>query len=313
MHQITAEQTIGEIRCYLAKKLENDSVEELGMTAQGRIVRLADSTDDTKELHGRLKEQLLNLQSSRQTQKSSNLQQHVVYRTLNEYVEITEIPSLKPIYTVSGVDLAELETDKEIRSKLAQLKQKYRSEFTELAKETSTKYLLGNCLTKSNKNNSLVNGNRCSFLNQFKRDEWLLIQNDKAGMSNRKSFFMINVVILQFEKTFETNGWLLTYPKTITRCNITNFETKELLKAYLDRYETDEFQDAFMKTDNGKSSFYLVRDMGMKIDKLTVTFDEMPEYRFSNNEAEHSCTRRRYSVVVHVSPNNKQKKTMDCN
>ena len=304
MNQLAPEQirTLNSIKSYLENN-SDDNIKNLGMTPDGRIVRLSEhaiDSDECKTLYLTLKKRLLVLQEPHSVLTKP-------YKTLMDYADrITEKPDTQ-------------KQPKNIQLKLDELKQTQKKGFDYLAEKTITRKhpVLKGEITMT----TAISGKHSDevgfgyFFNQFTPDAWFCLSNRKPNNMGKKAF-MSQVVINQFEAAFKIMGWPLTYPKTISRCNINNRNTIDVLKKYHERYDTHEFMTAFLKTDNGKSTLWLTKDLGMNIEQLRVTFgpseedgkeDEKakkPADSFSKIDIDALSSDKQYSftVIMRVSP-----------
>jgi len=126
------------------------------------------------------------------------------------------------------------------------------------------------------------------FMNRFlKNGNWICTNNEKFEQwTEKNSIYFSNVFCYQFKKFHESHQLPMRLPKIITRENIRNTVTCELIEKCYGKIDHATFTSRYLKeTVNGKSTVRLAELFGLKITKVIVTSN-----LFS------------YSVITHVEP-----------
>lgn len=273
----TPEALMRAIECYLADNPGNAPLSTLGMTADGRVVRLQEQDEQQRPALQQALEQQLGALSPPGGGTAA-----------------TEFKTL-------GRVLDRVRRDRQIRQRLADLKVRYGAEFAAMNKCTQTTDMCG--MTDTTGSGLQEDGRdwQCNFRNEFNQTHWKFFANSKWGRTTAWDFYMSNVIAHQFEWTFQRNGWLLELPATIERHQIVNNRALEVLCRHHSDYQCDAFRKDFLETTvNGKSTVRVALDLGLKIDRLTVThYDDPVDHidlaRYTRGEVP-------FSVIVHVSP-----------
>ena len=141
----------------------------------------------------------------------------------------------------------------------------------------------------------------CRFINTFTPTTWYLKSNFKSEKSPRNSFYLSNVIAMQYEKCFTENQWPFQLPETIHRCDICNKETDQLIRQYADQHNTKKFMDDYLQnTVNGKSTVRIADCFGLDINRLTVIEGEQGRNRSALID-DPSLPRKWFTVIAHVS------------
>ncbi|WP_422448318.1 MULTISPECIES: hypothetical protein [unclassified Endozoicomonas] len=286
------EATTQAIERYLADNPGNEPLNTLGMTADGRIVRLAEQEEGLRpELHRVFKHQL---------------------GALIPQMKHFDDPFGKPVRRERMVERtlkADVQTlgdyrdriwwDQQIRNRLSTLKAKYATEFSKLDKLTRSHI---QTFTKD----AETTGPNYRFVNNFTQHLWTFKDNHKTGEAAKaKDFFMSNVIIHQFMLSFDTLELLLELPEVIERNSITNKKTIDTLIQHKKDYRSDDFRTAFLETtDNGKSTVRVARDLGLTIKSISVTYKGQPVDSI-NDPIDGEDLEQKFCVKVHVSPDKK--------
>lgn len=282
----TTEETTRSIECYLTANPGNEPMGTLGMTADRRIVRLAEQDESQRpELRRVLEHQL---EALLPPEIDGTVRKRMIENTLS-----TDFQNYQE----------RIRWDRQIRNRLSYLKDKYAAQFAIMNERTKTTFA-PNGLTETGGMGQLENGDRWEydFNNLFTRTQWELQNNFKRGTADAKDFFMSNVIAHQFEQTFLHNGLLLELPKIIKRHDISNRQTCRVLGQYKNKYRSDDFWKDFLEnTVNGKSTVRVAEDLGLIINRLTVTWHDIP---IDAGDCSDICIRGSsfLSVYVHVSP-----------
>lgn len=281
------EATMRSIERYLADNPGSAPLSMLGMTADGRIVRLQEQDQQQRPALRQALEQQLGALSPPRENKA-------LWDWIVEDTATTEFRTL-------GDVLEKVRRDRQIRQRLKDLKVQYGAEFATMNKRTRTIDMDG----KTRTGGSGWRGDRqewgYNFRNEFTPRHWTFISNVKRGESFARDFYMSNVIAHQFEWTFQRNGWLLELPATIERHEIVNDRTMEVLFVHHADYHCDTFRKDFLETTvNGKSTVRVAQDLGLKIDRLTVTYYGEPVDHI--DAATYRPSDAPFSVIAHVSP-----------
>ncbi|MBO9496470.1 hypothetical protein J7438_20645 [Thalassotalea sp. G20_0] len=283
MNPITA------IKRYLADNPGNEPMNTLGLTADGRIVRLAEQEEGQRAALSKEFERQLRALMPREIGRK--IRQRMIKKTLG-----TDVQTL-------GGYLERLWQDRQIRNRLLELETEYATELVKLDKLTSTHITPSGNANTEGKNQPGEPLAEYIFINKFTQRHWTFIDNAKTGAVNPKDFYMSNVIARQFKLSFDTTEWLLELPEIIERDSITNKKTIETLKQHQDDYSSDDFRTAFLETtDNGKSTDRVARDLGLIIGSITVTYKGQPVVRIAD-PIDIEQANKKFCVQLHVSPN----------
>lgn len=283
----TPEVTMRSIERYLADNPGNAPLRTLGITADGRIVRLQEQDEQQRPALQQALEQQLGALSPPREDKA-------LWDWIVEDTAATEFQTLNHV-------LDKVRRDRQIRQRLGDLKVQYGAEFAAMNERTRTIDVGGQ--TKTSGSGRQENGEdwACNFRNEFTPTHWTFISNAKWGETSARDFYMSNVIAHQFEWTFQRNGWLLELPATIERHEIVNDQTMAVLFRHQSDYHCDAFRKDFLETTvNGKSTVRVARDLGLKIDRLTVTYYDEPVDHI--DAATYIPGDTPFSVIAHVSP-----------
>lgn len=283
----TPEATMRSIERYLADNPGNAPLSTLGMTADGRVVRLQEQDEQQRPALQQALEQQLGALSPPREDKA--LRDWIV-----EDTAATEFQTL-------GHVLDRVRRDRQIRQRLGDLKDRYGAEFASMNKSTKTINMNGQTKTGGSGWHKDGEGWGYNFRNEFTPKHWTFICNGKRGKTIARDFYMSNVIAHQFEWTFQRNGWLLELPATIERHEIVNDRTMEVLFQHQSDYHSDAFRKDFLEsTVNGKSTARVAQDLGLKIDRLTVIYYGEPVDHI--DPATYTSGDTPFSVIAHVSP-----------
>ncbi|MGI2028438.1 hypothetical protein [Endozoicomonas acroporae] len=279
------------IERYLADNPDNEPLNALGMTADGRIVRLAE-------------------QEAGQRPALRQVFEHQLGALMPQEVSLTDryrmIKNTLGTAQTLGDYQKRIWRDRQIRDRLATLKTDYADKFAVINKQTRTVYdILGRITTRGS--GVLEDGTDWDgdFENKLTGTHWEFYRNFKTGKAAKHVFYMSNVIVHQFEQTARHESWLLELPTIIERCGIINKQTVECLVEHKDRFNSNTFVQAFLETTvNGKSTVRVAQDLGLMICGLDVFFDTQPveriDWDIDPDEASGD-----FSVQVHVSPDPK--------
>ncbi|WOG29338.1 hypothetical protein [Endozoicomonas sp. 8E] len=286
----TTEDTTRAIERYLTDNPGDESLGALGMTADGRIVRLAEHDECHRlELHQMLEQRLGTLMPP-------ELDQSIRERMIENALK-TDVQTL-------GEYRKKIHRDRQIRNRLETLKADYAAEFAIMHERTRTKVgRKGETQTEGCGTIAFKAHWEYHFSNEFTRTHWKFMSNFKRGLNVDRDFFMSNVITYQLEWTFLDKRWLLELPTAIERCKITNNRTLDVLRDHHQDYSTESFRKDFLETtDNGKSTVRVAQDLGLKIAGLTVTYCGNPVKAVNIDELLNARRERTFSVIVHVHP-----------
>ena len=279
--------TMQAIERYLADNPGNEPLSALGMTVDGRIVRLAEQDEPQRPaLQQALEQQLGALMPAGPD------------GTLRDRMVGTPGAACQTL----GHVLDRVRRDRQIRQRLEDLKVQYGAEFATMNERTQTMDMGGQTKTEGEAWRE-EGGEEWGyyFKNEFTPTHWTFLNNGKRGKTIARDFYMSNVIAHQFEWTFQRNGWLLELPATIERHQIVNHWTLEVLLRHHSDYHCDAFRKDFLETTvNGKSTVRVARDLGLTIDHLSVTYYDKPVDRMDT--ATYNPGDTPFSVIVHVSP-----------
>lgn len=280
----TPEATMRAIERYLADNPGSAPLSTVGMTADGRVVRLQEHDEQQRPaLQQALVQQLGVLFPPREDK--------ALWDWIVEDTAVMECQTL-------GRVLDRVRRDRQIRQRLEKLKVSYSAEFATMNKRTRTVDMNGKTKTAGWGQQEDWGYH---FRNDFTPRHWTFVSNSKRGKVNARDFYMSNVIAHQFEWTFQRNGWLLELPATIERHQIVNDRTMEVLFRHHSDYHSEAFRKDFLETTvNGKSTVRVARDLGLTIDRLTVTYYEEPVDHI--DVATYIPGDTPFSVIAHVSP-----------
>ncbi|MBO9495513.1 hypothetical protein J7438_15660 [Thalassotalea sp. G20_0] len=281
------EATTQAIERYLADNPGNEPLNALGMTADGRIVRLAEQDEQLRPaLQQALERQLEALIPPREDK--------ALWDWIVEDTATMEYQTLENVY-------ADIRRDRKIREKLQDTLSNQADKLEKMHALTTTTDYYGQTRTCGEGN---TNGHpwKYRFCNEFTQKHWKFKNNLKEGNINPHEFYMSTVIVWQYLWAFEKKGWLLELPSTIERCSITNPDTNKVLIDHRADYGSEAFCKAFLETtDNGKSTARVAQALGLRIDRLAVLY--MGKETGSIDEPlEYDPDYEPFSVVVHVSP-----------
>lgn len=279
------------IERYLADNSGSQPLHALGMTADGRIVRLADHNEHLRPELKRVLEQHIGVLIPPGKGKASS--DWIVASTVT-----CEHQTLESLYAAIRRDSKIREILRDLHSKQAkQLETMHALTTTCDGDEGATRTFGKGEIGKDNKPNWLY-----KFINKFTQKEWKFVNNAKNGNINPHDLYMSTVITWQYQWAFEKNGWLLALPRTIERCEIENKKTNEVLIEHKADYHSDAFRKAFLETTvNGKSTVRVARALGLKIDRLVVKYCET-ETSSIDEPIKFDPVNLPFSVLVHVSP-----------
>ncbi|WP_257296550.1 hypothetical protein [Endozoicomonas sp. YOMI1] len=185
----TNEETTRSIERYLTANAGNEPLNTLGITADGRIVRLAEEDESQQPELRRLLEHQLGTLLPREI--DGTVRKRIIENSLS-----TDFQNYQD----------RIRWDRQIRNRLSYLKEKYAAKFAVMNERTNTTFA-PNGLTKTDGIGLLENGNlwRYEFNNFFTRTQWEFEKNFKSGKADVKDFYMSNVIAHQFEQTFQHN------------------------------------------------------------------------------------------------------------
>ena len=282
------EATTQAIERYLADNPGNEPLNALGMTADGRIVRLAEQEEDQRPALRQVFERQLGALMPREA--GGAIRDRLIKNTL-----------------VSDQTLGDYQKkiwwDRQIRNRLSVLKVEYANKFAAMNKLTRTT-IDGSGEIWTRGDGMLEDGTRwdCDFDNEFTRTHWKFNHNWKRGKAAKDFFYMSNVIVHQFEQISLDDGRLLELPTIIERCGISNRQTIKCLIEPKDRFNSDAFLQAFLETTvNGKSTVRVAQDLGLTIDGLKVFYKSTPA-EMVDGGIPNPPGSGNLSVQVHVKP-----------
>ncbi|WP_422474723.1 hypothetical protein [Endozoicomonas sp. ALB032] len=288
-HVTSVEETTRAIERYLKDSSGKEPLNKLGMTAEGRIVRLAEQDECHQPKLRRVLEQ--QFAALLPTAKGKSFWKPEVKNTLS-----TEFKTLLNFRN-------RIQRDRQIRNRLMELEKQYASEFEKLDKLTTTKItVLDEAITKGS-NQPGEPFAQYMFKNEFTQSRWAFSDNRKSGAIKPRDFYMSNVIARQFKLSFDSFGWLLELPEIIDREMITNQKTIEILLEHKKDYGSDAFKTAFLETTvNGKSTVNVARDLGLIIERITVSYHHKLVERIDESITDKEAYKW-FDVHVHVRPN----------
>ena len=288
------QETLRSIEHYLADNPDTDPLSALGLTDDRRIVQLVEQAEQQRPaLKQALEQQLLALMPPGQ---AGALKDRSV-GTLNS--------ECQPLDNF----LNKFRRDGQIRKRLEKLKKQYASQFAFMNERTRTydhmhELGFGNGETVTGGEGTLWGESwGYHFRNLLTPEHWELKTNAKRlGRTSPRALFTSNVLVHQLEWSFQRNGWFLQLPKTIEEKLLLD---KQNLKVFT-RHKSDYLSAAFLndflkKTETGKSIAHVARDLGLKIDRVTVTYNDRPVDKIDDLTSD-TLDNLEISVLVHVSP-----------
>ena len=192
-----------------------------------------------------------------------------------------------------------------IKQLLSNLENTYKKEHDNLSEMTTTdtsEYTDGSsCMFTWTPQDKLAKYGSCRFINTFTPTTWYLKSNFKSEKSPRNSFYLSNVIAMQYKKCFTENQWPFQLPETIHQCDICNKESDELIRQYAGQHNSQEFMDDFLRTTvNGKSTVRIANSFGLDIYQLTVIEGDQGRTRSALLENP-SLPRKWFTVIAHVA------------
>ena len=271
---------------------------ELGLTRDNKLVKVTDYPDQQEILRGNLASVLDEMAPVLLTDRKITLQ------TACQKLERQDIDAAKEQRS-DPQSLAQRE-HASIQQRLDELKITYKKENEQLAEMTITcpgKYSDGQeCYYTFTPKDKIDKYGACRFINTFTPKTWFFKNNIKSTDVSAHSFYLTNVVALQYETCFRDKGWPLQLPETIHQCDINNKQSDALLLKYRGRHDSSAFMDEFLhNTVNGKSTRRIADAFGLEIYQLTVCagyIDRTASARRDNPD----LPRKLYTVIVHVRP-----------
>ena len=159
----------------------------------------------------------------------------------------------------------------------------------------------GSCMYTWTPKDKLAKYGSCRFINTFTPTTWYLKSNFKSEKSPRNSFYLSNVIAMQYEKCFTENQWPFQLPETIHQCDICNEKSDQLIRQYAGQHNTKKFMDDFLQnTVNGKSTVRIADCFGLDIKRLTVIEGKQGRNRSALID-DPSLPRKWFTVIAHVS------------
>lgn len=192
-----------------------------------------------------------------------------------------------------------------IKQLLSNLENTYKKEHDNLSKMTTTdtsEYTDGSsCMFTWTPQDKLAKYGSCRFINTFTPTTWYLKSNFKSEKSPRNSFYLSNVIAMQYEKCFTENQWPFQLPETIHQCDICNEKSDQLIRQYAGQHNTKKFMDDFLQnTVNGKSTVRIADCFGLDIKRLTVIEGKQGRNRSALID-DPSLPRKWFTVIAHVT------------
>ena len=282
------------------------NVQELGLTKDGRIVRVSECPVEERELvNKKLCESLSIVYPEVTLSKQESID--TIYKALKE----------RKVEKVVSQKVTEKKEKEILRARINKLKDKYKTQFDNLEKYTKTNVIdndggIVECFTLNKR--AVLSDCNC-FFNTYSPDLWIF-QNNKKSPSTQHVFYMSNVAVMQFEKATTIKGFSYQFPKIIQRSNIINLKTDEVIRKYMGKHNTKQFKEEFLNTTvNGKSTQRITEDLGMTIEKLEVELGTLERSIVNTSEmkkwSDEQCAQWLkvieehpfiYSVKLHVSP-----------
>jgi hypothetical protein len=150
-----------------------------------------------------------------------------------------------------------------------------------------------------------------AFTNRFHRHIWIF-ENNERNPKNR-DYFASDIAKYQYVSISKQEGFFGHLPSIIRRWAVSNFKTRFAVLGL--ESGSPEMLDAFMKTENGKSTQRILDDFGLKavkIERTDNTFDvfvephpnrstqttSIAQISVENSPTEHS------SISYETTPNN---------
>ena len=282
------------------------NVQELGLTKDGRIVRISECAVEDRELaNKKLCESISIVYPEVTLSKQESID--TIYKALKE----------RKVQQVVSQKVTEKNEKDILRARIDKLKDKYKTQLDNLEKYTKTNSFdngdgIVECYTLNKR--AVLSDCNC-FFNTYSPDQWIF-QNNKKSPSTQHVFYMSNVVVMQLEKAATVKGFSYQFPKIIQRSNIINFKTDEVIREYMGKHNTNQFKEEFLNTTvNGKSTQRITEDLGMTIEKLEVEIGTLERRHVNTSEMRQWSDEQRaqwlkvieehpfvYSVNLHVSP-----------
>ena len=272
-----------------------NTIEQLGLTENGRIVRLVDTNpEDQKTLNNTLLTHMTLLDQTISWDKNTTIE------NINKKLTDRQISIVPP---QEGINTKESQTTSKNSPLLEKIQQlitnKYKKQFKDIEL-----YLISD-ITKGKDISSPIyvttyTKQECKkeigtsfFGNYFTQDSWTCSYNDKSRMKKPNLIFMSNVLAHQLQKVSENTQQPLQLPKTIIRENIDNEKTLQVIQDHEGHHDSEAFKKDFLdNTVNGKSTKRIAEDFGLKLNNLSV------QRKTSSSDSKIIHT----SVIIHVSP-----------
>lgn len=275
----------------------NNTIEQLGLTENGRIVRLVDTKpEEQKKLNTTFITHMSLLDQSISWDNNTTID------TINKKLidrQVSKIPPQEGINTTLSQTTSKNIQPLEIIHQMKTVK--YKKQFKDIELYLNSDITEGKDIssptyvTTYTKQECKKEIGTSFFGNYFTQDSWVCSYNDKSRMKKPNLFFMSNVIAHQLEKLSEKTKQPLQLPKTIIRENIDNEETLKVIQKHEGHYDSEAFKKDFLEnTVNGKSTIRITEEFGLKVNNLSVQ-SKPSSY---DNETIH------ISVVVQVSPAN---------
>lgn len=259
----------------------SEKLNEFGLSKDGRIVKIGDSESNNTSFKDQLNTTL----------KNSN----------NKFILSRNCTLSEACSELENQD----NTHRLIQKKLNHLKEKYKKEYRRIDEVMNTKIVEDDNEVNSMSETKKEKRNKFGysvFSNTLAPERWTFYANYKPKKINKKEFFMSNMVAIQFEKTFYEKNWPLEFPKEIKRSNIVNEDTDKLILSYIDRHDSDEFmQDYLRNTVNGKSTVQVAQDFDLEVYKLSVSQGDVPRDP-EDIDANTALPKNYYDVLAYVRP-----------
>ena len=191
---------------------------------------------------------------------------------------------------------------KQLLSNLENTCKKENENLSEMTTTDTSQYTDGgNCMFTWTPKDKVAKYGSCRFINTFTPTTWYLRSNFKSESIPRNSFYLSNVVAMQYEKCFTENQWPFQLPETIHQCNICNKESDQLIRKYAGQHNSKQFMDDFLNTTvNGKSAVRIANSFDMDIYRLTVIEGDQGRARSALLENP-SLPRKWFTVIAHVT------------
>lgn len=273
---------------------------ELGLTREGKTVRLAEYPYDRERVKRNLDDVLSKIAPVMLTNREVTLE--VACHRLRQ-MEFHGNPEVKEqMFDQSSVKQSDHER---IQQLLNDMKITYKKENDNIAEMTRTDAVPDEqdgyyTWTPEDKWDKY---GYCRFINIFTPEAWFFKSNFKSEKLPKNFFYMSNVIAMQYEMCFKEKGLPFQLPKTIHRCNIHSRESDELIRSYTGRHNSEEFMHDFLnKTVNGKSTLQVAKAFGMDVYKLTVCEGDVKRIASVMRENP-DLPEKLFTVIAHVRPN----------